>query len=70
MYRPCFFEEWCNATKGFDCAQPERTYSIMEAKSGPNYLHVTGFRNRPKRCDSFRSARGRLDAVPVFDRYQ
>ena len=53
MYRPCFFEAWCNATKGFDCAQPERTYTIMEAKSGPNYLHVTGFRNRPKRCDSF-----------------
>jgi hypothetical protein len=53
MYRPCFFKEWCNATKGFDCAQPERTYTIMEAKSGPNYLHVTGFRNRPKRCDSF-----------------
>ena len=53
MYRPCFFKEWCNNTKGFDCAQPERTYTIMEAKSGPNYLHVTGFRNRPKRCDSF-----------------
>ena len=65
MYRPCFFKEWCNATKGFDCAQPERTYTIMEAKSGPNYLHVTGFRNRPKRCDSFEVTRRRLDAVPV-----
>ena len=28
-------------------ARLERTYTIMEAKSGPNYLHVTGFGTDP-----------------------
>ena len=30
MYRPCFFELYCNATNEFDCQnfQPERTFQI------------------------------------------
>ena len=62
-YRPCFFEAWCNETKEFDCRQPERTYTIMEARSGLDQRKITGFANRVKRCDLFEA---REDAWTYF----
>lgn len=50
QYRSCAFEDWCNATDGFDCRQAQRTYEPLEIQSGPEWRAVTGRATRPNRC--------------------
>jgi hypothetical protein len=52
-YRPCFYGRWCNATRGFDCAQLRRPAPPLEVPSGGAFRAATGWRDRPDRCDIF-----------------
>ena len=54
MYRPCFFELYCNATNEFDCQnfQPERTFLPIEPpseESVPGARNIPGRKTRPPR---------------------
>jgi len=50
-YRPCYFEAWCNATNGFDCAQTRRLGIPIEVPSSGSNRAITGRSTRPNRCD-------------------
>ena len=53
MYRPCFYELFCNATNEFDCKQPQRRFLPIEPPSEqlyPGARNITGRKTRPTRC--------------------
>ena len=62
-YRPCYYSDWCNETNGFDCAQLRRPAPPLEVPSGGEWRAVTGWNDRPDRCDIFEV---RDDAYTLF----
>ncbi|CAM9757005.1 unnamed protein product, partial [Scytosiphon promiscuus] len=47
---PCDFAGWCNATNGFDCSQPTRSYEAISVGWGPSLRQETGWSENPDRC--------------------
>jgi hypothetical protein len=63
-YLPCRFEDWCNATNGFDCRQLNRVAQPLEIRSGPYHRNVTGRPERPPQCTFIELENNAISSFP------
>ncbi|CAM9983282.1 unnamed protein product [Ectocarpus sp. 6 AP-2014] len=49
-YVPCDVEGWCNATNGFDCSQPMRSFEVISVDWGAYHRSENGRSENPDRC--------------------